>query len=644
MEGEEMIETGAAESSRADERLPGITVAALASLGAGAIHAAATGIHAEHLQLARLFVAVSVFQLGWGLWALVRPARWLAWVGAIGNAVIVGGWLLTRVSGISFIDGLEVAEDPQLADTVCAALGLVAVGGALAAGLVGRRRAPAPHLWAPALLIAAVTIPAMISGSTHVHDHDESATHSHDESATGVDGELTAADDGHTHDETATDGATDTTAHSHDESTDGSADATTWPRPYDPAQPLDLSGVPGVTAEQEARATALIEATQRELPAFSDPAVAESLGYRSIGDGRTGFEHYINVSLINDDDRLLDPTAPESLVYQVEGDSKTLVSAMFIATTGTAIDDPELVDFAGPLMQWHVHGNLCWSRNAQGTPVVVGVTDDTGSCPTGSVNAGGDNPMVHVWIAPHECGPFAALEGEGAGQAAVDDELRSDRCHDHSHADEAASDDTSPQPYDPTQPIDLSGMAGVSAEQQARAENLIAVTLADLPRYADPAAAEAAGYRTIGDGSTGYEHYVNWSLINDGRVLDSDYPESLVYTTQGGKKTLAAAMYMLPDGETLDTVPDVGGALTQWHIHNNLCFSNDPAETGETRVVGLTAADGTCRFGVKLEENPMLHVWIVPHQCGPFAALEGVGGGQIKEGEERLCDHAHGSG
>jgi hypothetical protein len=26
-----------------------------------------------------------------------------------------------------------------------------------------------------------------------------------------------------------------------------------------------------------------------------------------------------------------------------------------------------------------------------------------------------------------------------------------------------------------------------------------------------------------------------------------------------------------------------------------------------------------------------------------FAALEGVGGGQIKEGEERLCDHAHGA-
>ena len=40
----------------------------------------------------------------------------------------------------------------------------------------------------------------------------------------------------------------------------------------------------------------------------------------------------------------------------------------------------------------------------------------------------------------------------------------------------------------------------------------------------------------------------------------------------------------------------------------------------------------------------MIHVWITPHRCGPFAALEGVGAGQIVEGEERLCDHAHGEG
>jgi hypothetical protein len=40
----------------------------------------------------------------------------------------------------------------------------------------------------------------------------------------------------------------------------------------------------------------------------------------------------------------------------------------------------------------------------------------------------------------------------------------------------------------------------------------------------------------------------------------------------------------------------------------------------------------------------MIHVWITPHPCGPFAALEGVGAGSILPGEQRLCDHAHGAG
>jgi hypothetical protein len=39
----------------------------------------------------------------------------------------------------------------------------------------------------------------------------------------------------------------------------------------------------------------------------------------------------------------------------------------------------------------------------------------------------------------------------------------------------------------------------------------------------------------------------------------------------------------------------------------------------------------------------MVHVWVEPQACGPFAALEGVAGGRIADGQTRLCDHAHGS-
>ena len=46
---------------------------------------------------------------------------------------------------------------------------------------------------------------------------------------------------------------------------------------------------------------------------------------------------------------------------------------------------------------------------------------------------------------------------------------------------------------------------------------------------------------------------------------------------------------------------------------------------------------------VKPAQGPMIHVWTTKHPCGPFAALDGVGAGQIKPGETRLCDHAHGA-
>ena len=88
-------------------------------------------------------------------------------------------------------------------------------------------------------------------------------------------------------------------------------------------------------------------------------------------------------------------------------------------------------------MQWHVHTNLCWAPNEDGVLEVVALTDDHGgTCPPDTIHAGGDNPMVHVWIVPHQCGPFAALEGHGAGQADAVPGQRTDLCaHDHGTAD-----------------------------------------------------------------------------------------------------------------------------------------------------------------------------------------------------------------
>jgi hypothetical protein len=428
-------------SDRGRQRVPGLAVAGIASIGAGVIHAAASGVHAEHPQLARLFVLCAVAQIGAGLLALTRPRRVTGALVLIVNVGAVVAWLATRITGISGIDGLEAREAPQFADTACALLAAAAVGCALAAAMIGTRRASPPRLFAPALVVTALTIPAMLSGSTHAHAHtatasasgSEAAPHVHNEPAAAttttptlavpvtVPATIPAISESST---TSTLPATSTT-------TTADAAVKPWPRPWDPSQPIDVSGVPGVTPEQQARATKLIEDSLADLPKYADPAAAIADGYASIGDAATGDEHYIKPSLI-EDGVMLDATQPESLVYRVDGDKRTLAGAMYIASA-RATDDPTLLDFAGPLMQWHNHGNLCWSIGPDGHPRVVGITDANGNCAVG-VNTGGQNPMVHVWITPHPCGVFAALEGVGAGQAAVPDDQRVDLCNQpHTH-------------------------------------------------------------------------------------------------------------------------------------------------------------------------------------------------------------------
>jgi hypothetical protein len=641
--------------------------AALASAGAGLVHAAAVGIHTEHVGLTRLFIAIAIAQVGAAIVGMVRPSsRGAAAALVLVNLAAFTGWLITRLTGISWIAGLERAETAQLADTLAAFMAVAAVLAAapLLLGRIGpASRVPITGL---ALLIGALTVPAMVSATDHRHDHDAATAgeHIHDD---GHDDH----DDGHTdHDAHATDhdtlGAVDPIAagdhaqdghddgqdhadgHDHD-AADVAFEQPVWPRPWDPTGPIDFSGVPGVSPEQQARAEQLVADTLAILPRFADVTTVGELGYRSIGDARTGFEHFINRELIFDD-VWLDPSAPESLVYRVEGDERILVSAMFIASN-RAVDDPELLEYGGPLMEWHVHDNLCWGLDDEGVPVVKAVTDDHGGvCPPGTVLAGGENPMVHVWIAPHECGPFAALEGHGAGQTA--DGPRADQCahgHGDDHGDDHAADQghadagVPPTPYDPALPIDLGGVDGVTLEQQAFAENLVAVTLRYLPQWADPAVAEAAGFRSIGDGGTGHEHYINWDWIDDDVWLDPNFPESLVYEPQpDGSKQLVSAMYMLPSDTLLDDVPDWGGRLMQWHIHDDLCFTDDPVAP---RVGGVTAVGGTCSPPlVKLAPAPMIHVWIRPHECGPFAALDGIGAGQVTPGDEHFCNHAHGAG
>jgi hypothetical protein len=101
--------------------------AAYASIGAGVVHGTAMGMHTEHATLAKIFIAFTLLQVGWGIWVLSNQKLWVVVSGCVVSAAAVAGWVITRTVGISFIGGLEITEKPQPADTLCAALAAFSV-------------------------------------------------------------------------------------------------------------------------------------------------------------------------------------------------------------------------------------------------------------------------------------------------------------------------------------------------------------------------------------------------------------------------------------------------------------------------------------------------------------------------------------
>jgi len=385
-----MTATIASQSPPSAARRRPLLVAAVASLSAGAIHAAAIGSHAEHRQAAIAFTAVAGFQIAWGAAALARPGKRMAYVGAVGNAALFAGWVLAKTKGINFIDGLEDVEPVQIADGLAAGLALLSTAAAVLVYLGRALQRARPMLAGAVVMALAVSaFPGMVQAGRHVH-----AGHTHGQTiVVGADGQAQVVD----------------------------APAVVPPKPFDPKLPIDLGGVPGVTPEQQAAAENLLAATVLRLPQWADPAVAEAAGFRSIGDGITGDEHFINLEFMANAN-VLDPDEPESLVYRNVNGTRTLEAAMFMLPPGSNLDS--VPNVGGALMQWHIHDNLCFT--ASGT--VAGLTDANGNCPAPLVKPQ-PVPMIHVWIVPRPCGPFSALEGIGGGSVKPGETVLCDQAH-----------------------------------------------------------------------------------------------------------------------------------------------------------------------------------------------------------------------
>jgi hypothetical protein len=151
--------------------------------------------------------------------------------------------------------------------------------------------------------------------------------------------------------------------------------------------------------------------------------------------------------------------------------------------------------------------------------------------------------------------------------------------------------------------------------QEYAAAKLAAATAAGIAKYADVDVALADGYRPFGSPDALMVHYGNSRFEKDGRVLDPTRPETLVYAGTPDGPLLLGAMYSLPGLDR--TPPDVGGPLTPWHVHTNVCVGPVPPF-----LIGLLTPFGTCPFGsVNIVSNAMIHIWTIPWPGGPYGEM-----------------------
>ena len=221
---------------------------------------------------------------------------------------------------------------------------------------------------------------------------------------------------------------------------------------------------------------------------------------------------------------------------------------------------------------------------------------------------------------------------DGMVHAHDDGTLHTDDEHQAFEAQQAASAGSSAQPgaaHDHAQqaasavPSTQQGLVhdhgpsiAVTAAELEGAARLVAETKAASVRFEDIEAARAAGYYLASAPRNGLSHYFNTAYTRDGRILDPERPESLVYLSLAdGSSKLVGVLYRMPSPD--QPGPRVGGPLTAWHAHDNLCTANG-------RVVGKLI-NGRCTNGAgattgTVSPTPeMLHVWLVDNPNGVFS-------------------------
>jgi hypothetical protein len=169
-----------------------------------------------------------------------------------------------------------------------------------------------------------------------------------------------------------------------------------------------------------------------------------------------------------------------------------------------------------------------------------------------------------------------------------------------------------------------------TADQRRAAADLVERCYESAIRngWTDFEKALADGYKIMwGD----RDHYARWEFVNDGRMLDPDRPEFLMYygTPQG--KKLSGFMFLAdtPEGPG----PQIGGPLSVWHWHT---WTRTGCLRGGLLSVGIADESGRCAVGQATHRSAeMLHVWLIDHRDGPFATNMSIDPMEFRELEKR---------
>jgi hypothetical protein len=207
----------------------------------------------------------------------------------------------------------------------------------------------------------------------------------------------------------------------------------------------------------------------------------------------------------------------------------------------------------------------------------------------------------------------AALSLVALNRAAVA-ESAATHAHAPGHVHLSADDHGGPAAPAPAHAAPATGSCHPSSAQLGAATRLIADTRWSLGRFVDLRAALGAGYLPHRNRPEAIKHYFNPAYVTDGRVLDPARPEGLLYAYTDRGPVVVAAVYLMNRSDEPGRA--VGGCLTAWHGHDNLC-SSDPASG---MITGVRSTGGRCPRGqVPWASPPMLHTWVIDVPGGPFA-------------------------